>query len=510
MTKTIILMKIIINTIASYSRTIIGIVFVLFSSRWVLASLGISDFGIYSLVGSILTMVVFLNTVLANGNSRFLAIAIGMNNDKSLRELFKTIVVIHTIIPIIVLLIGYYIGIYAINNWLEIPLDRVITTIKVFEISMISSMFAMIAVPYTASFIANQNIVIYSLITLFQSFLYFLSAFLLRFLHGDSLVIYTYLMSASNIIVYIMLILMAMRKYSYCRSFWFSSFNVSKAKEIIKFAFWNFLGSFGHLCRTQGIAIIVNLKFGTQGNAALGIANQVATQSANLTNALGSATSPEVYKRIGCGNFESANKLCNSISKYGTCLILLLSVIIITNIDDLLVLWLQSVPPFSNELCICFILMYIFEKIPMGQNAYLSGINKISVLQTLTLVCYLLSIVFPYVGFTYLFGIIGIGISCVISMFFAILSVLFCYNKFSTFNYTNQFFKLLCTSIILFFVSIGIKLLSSHIVIPILCKFILNSVLMVIIVISVFYVVIFEKEEKQVINNFMLKLCRKK
>lgn len=503
-------MKIIINTIASYSRTVVSIAFVLFSSRWVLASLGVSDFGIYSLIGSILAIVVFLNTILANGNSRFLAIAIGENNEASVRELFKTMTVIHTLVPTIALILGYFIGLYAINHWLEIPIERLSTATTVFKVAIIASMFAMIAVPYTASFIANQNIVTFSFISLLQSFLYFISAFLLRFFDGDLLVIYAYLMSSSNIIIYILFIATAMKKYKYCRNFWLSKFNISKAKEILKYAFWNFLGSFGHLCRTQGISIIVNLKFGTQGNAALGIANQVATQSANLTNALGSATSPEVYKRIGAGNLQGANQLCYSISKFGTCLILILSAIIISNINDLLLLWLKNVPSYSKELCICFILMYIFEKIPMGQNTYLSGINKISLVQTLTLISYLLSIVFPYIGFTYIFGISGIGISCVVSMFIATISILYCYNKFSGCNYTSQYIKLLMYSLSIFGISLLVQYFNNLLILPILVKFILSSFIMIGLIIVIFYYFIFEESEKLVISKYILKICKKK
>lgn len=503
-------MKIIVNTIASYSRTVISIVFVLFSSRWVLASLGVSDFGIYSLVGSILAIVVFLNTILANGNSRFLAIAIGENNQESVKELFKTITVIHTVIPVIALTLGYFIGVYAIENWLDIPVDRVPTTITVFQVAMISSAFAMIAVPYTASFIANQNIVTYSLITLLQSFLYFLSAFLLRYFTSDSLITYACFMAVSNILVYVALIAIAMKKYSYCRNFWFANFNIDKAKEIFKFAFWNFLGSLGHLCRTQGISIIVNLQFGTPGNAALGIANQVATQSANLTNALGSATSPEVYKRIGENNIVSANRLCFSISKFGTGLILLLSTVIITNIDDLLLLWLKTVPPHSSGLCICFILMYILEKIPMGQNTYLSGIYKISLVQTLTLISYLLSIVFPFMGFTKVFGIEGIGVSCVLSMLLAILSVLYCYNRYSGFKYSRQFMKLFVVSVSLFGASLFALTCNNQIALPIYVKIVISSLIMASFVIAVFYAFVFNKNERNTINKFVFKLCKKK
>jgi len=503
-------MKIVVNTIASYSRTIFGIIFVLFSSRWVLSSLGVSDFGIYSLVGSILAIVVFLNTILANGNSRFISIAIGKNDEKELNELFKTIVVIHTVVPVFVLLIGYFVGVYAINHWLEIPQQRIGATVFVFQIAIIASFFAMIAVPYTASFIANQNIVQYSLITLGQSFLYFLSAYLLRFFDGDHLIIYTIFMSVSNLLIYSIMIVVAMTKYSYCRKFWKYRFDAARAIEIVKYAFWNFIGSFGHLCRTQGVSIIVNLFFGTQGNAALGIANQVATQSANLTNALSSATSPEVYTRIGKNDFVSANNLSISISKFGTCLILLLSSVIICNLEELLFLWLTNVPPYTKELCLCFILMYILEKITMGPNIYLSGINKIALVQTLTLICYLLSIVFPYLGLINLFGIVGVGIACVLSMFLAIISVQYCYNKYSGFTSLKVFLKLIFVSFPLYGLSLLLGNINEKLLFPFGIKLVVSSLFVIIIIAFVFRSVVFNEQELKVIKQNFNKLCKKK
>lgn len=306
------------------------------------------------------------------------------------------------------------------------------------------------------------------------------------------------------------MIVVAMTKYSYCRKFWKYRFDAARAIEIVKYAFWNFIGSFGHLCRTQGVSIIVNLFFGTQGNAALGIANQVATQSANLTNALSSATSPEVYTRIGKNDFVSANNLSISISKFGTCLILLLSSVIICNLEELLFLWLTNVPPYTKELCLCFILMYILEKITMGPNIYLSGINKIALVQTLTLICYLLSIVFPYLGLINLFGIVGVGIACVLSMFLAIISVQYCYNKYSGFTSLKVFLKLIFVSFPLYGLSLLLGNINEKLLFPFGIKLVVSSLFVIIIIAFVFRSVVFNEQELKVIKQNFNKLCKKK
>ena len=154
--------------------------------------------------------------------------------------------------------------------------------------------------------------------------------------------------------------------------------------------------------------------------------------------------------------------------------------------------------------------MYILEKIPMGQNTYLSGIYKISLVQTLTLISYLLSIVFPFMGFTKVFGIEGIGVSCVLSMLFAILSVLYCYNRYSGFKYSRQFMKLFVVSVSLFGASLFALTCNNQIVLPIYVKIVISSLIMASFVIAVFYAFVFNKNERNTINKFVFKLCKKK
>ena len=422
--------RIAINTTVAYTRSIIGMLLVLFSNRWALASLGVEDFGIYNVIGTIMVIIVFLNTVLANSDSRFFSLAIGNGDNIELNKLFNVFFFLHIIIPTVVIIIGYFIGLWAIYNVLVIPSDRIDSAIVIFRIVMVSSFLSMITVPFSTLLIAYQDIIEYAIIELLQSVLIFLSAFLLRFsfITDDKLILYTILMSSSYIVTYVLMIVVARTKYSCTKIQVSFLWDKSRSAEILNYSFWNMLGEIGHLVRTQGIAVVVNLLWGPKGNAALGIANQVSVQASNLTNAMATSISPEIYRRVGEGD-KSAIKLSNYASRIGLLLIFILGVPLIFNIDSILELWLINVPESTAGLCVCFIIMYMIEKISLGQLFYLRAKGAVTVVNILIFVFYSMSVVFPYCGLSQL-GIVCIGISCVISMTLSRLSVIYCVKKY--------------------------------------------------------------------------------
>ena len=128
--------RIAINTLVSYLRTILGGALVLFSSRWVLRDLGIEDFGLYSLVGSVMAIIVFLNTILSNSDARFFSLGIGKNDEIFLNKLFNVSLSIHIILPLLLSVIGLFIGEWVIKNILNIPIDRLNIVLDVYRITL--------------------------------------------------------------------------------------------------------------------------------------------------------------------------------------------------------------------------------------------------------------------------------------------------------------------------------------------------------------------------------------
>ena len=426
--------RIAINTLVSYLRTILGGALVLFSSRWVLRDLGIEDFGLYSLVGSVMAIIVFLNTILSNSDARFFSLGIGKNDEIFLNKLFNVSLSIHIILPLLLSVIGLFIGEWVIKNILNIPIDRLNIVLDVYRITLLVSFISMVTIPFNTLFIAYQNIVTFSVLSLIESVFIFVSSFLLRFsiIVSDKLLLYTILVSFSYILTYIIRIFLA-RRYYKCtkinlKYFW----DKEMSKDILNFSFWNMLGDLGHLVRTQGTSIVVNILWGPNGNAALGIANQVSSQASNLTNSLATSISPEIYRRVGEGD-GNALPLANFASRIGVFLILIIGLPIVLNMDSLLDLWLTTVPDGSAALCFCFIIMFMVEKMSLGQLFYLRAIGKVSLVNTLIFVFYSFSVILPFLGLKD-FGIIGVGVACIISMLLSRLSVIYCIGKFANFE----------------------------------------------------------------------------
>ena len=498
--------RIIINTIATYSRTIVGILLVLFSSRWVLLELGTSDFGLFSLIGSILVFISFLNTVLANGDSRFFALMIGQQNSIGLRNLFKSSFVLHAWLAPILVLCGLIIGEVAIRSFLNIPDTRIDAALFLLYISLVAVFFNMLSVPFRALFIAHQNILSSSIIELVQTILFFIIAFLIRFYNGDKLIFYSFLYASVQIIIYLAFIVYAMHKYNYCVQLRSSNIDKTTIRSLLKYAFWNSLGDLGHLIRTQGTAIVVNLLFGTHGNAALGIANQVSMQASGLSNSLLNATSPEIYRRTGTGDINSAMSLSEMLNKIAILLIAVLAIPIIVNIDELLELWLVNVPEHAANLCIAFIVMFIIERYTTGFLIMLKAVNHIAKVQTAIFISYSLSIIFPYCGLCDYWGIEGIGISCVLSMILSRVAIWMNYKKIFRLSLRTYYIKVVFGSaVILILITCVAKYCFSSFGNIGLLNIIWTSLLLAFITTISIYCVVFNKKER----NALLKLLKR-
>lgn len=496
--------RIALNTTISYMRTIIGVIIVLFSSRWALQSLGVIDFGLYNLIGTILFIVVFLNTVLSNGDARFFSIAIGKGNQLEINKIFNTSLSLHLVMPLIIVLVGLFVGEPIIRYLLVVPTERLEATIWAFRITMLTSFFTMASIPFSTLFIAYQNILEYSIITFIQTTLIFFSAYSLRFFQGDKLIVYTILVSLSYIITNTLQIYCSLRKYKNIKIKKEYFFTSKYCKSIIKYSFWNMLGDFGHLIRTQGISVIVNLYFGPQGNAALGIANQVAMQACNLTNSMSTAFSPELYRRVGEKQFESAKKLAGYSTKAGLFLMFILCIPIVYNIDDMLRIWLGVVPKGTSSLCLCFIVMFILEKATLGQHALLRALNKIALVNAFIMLSYCMTVVFPFFGLLN-WGVLGIGISCLLSMFLSRLFILYCVKKYTEFSLSIYIKDVIFPLLYTFLLSImGLYFYENVIINSLLDLILYSGALFSISVCLVFYL-IFNKNERGELKKIFLK-----
>ncbi|NTV05795.1 MAG: MATE family efflux transporter [Chlorobiaceae bacterium] len=413
--------RIALNTIATYARSIFSAALGLFSMRWVLGALGQSDFGLFSVVGSIITFIVFLNGVMAGSAARHFAYSIGEGDTEKVNHWFNAALSIHMILPILLILIGWPIGEYCINNVLRIPPDRIATSLWVFRISLISAFFSMVTIPFSAMFTAKQHITTLAFWGTLQSILSFSFAFLLTRMSGDRLLLYAIGTVAITILMQVGLSAQAMIVFRECRIRRAQWFDVERFKKILSFAVWNFIGSFGAILRNQGSSILLNIFFGPKVNAAFGIANTVSSQAMTLSGAMTGAISPEITASEGRGDRKHMLDIALRMCKFSTLLVMLFAIPLVAEIDYVLKLWLHDVPQYAGTLCQLMLIMFLIDQLTVGYMSAVNAQGKIAAYQATLGSILVLTLPLAWLFLKAGFPPTGVGFAFVINIFFVSL-----------------------------------------------------------------------------------------
>ncbi len=379
--------RIVVNVLATYGRTLVGVLCGIFSTRWVLMALGHEKFGLFGVVGSLVLFVSFINIQFSAALSRFYAYSIGKANattDKTraiseCREWFTTGVMIHTILPLFLVALGYPLGKMAITTgWLTIPASRIETCLWLWRFSMISCFISMINVPFQAMFTAKQYIAeltAYSLTqVLFRTgFVYYMTT-----IERDWLLGYGCAMCIIAIVPQMVICVRALKVFPECRMVLSSIMNLKKIKQLASYAWWQAFGGIGYLARHQCLEIIVNKIFGPKVNAAYTVGSTVGGEAAALTGALNGAFGPAVTTAYGEGNMKRMTKLAYTASKFGTLLTMVFAVPIGLEISEVLKVWLKNPPEHAESLCLCWLVVVVLEKLSLGQGQAVRAVGKVA------------------------------------------------------------------------------------------------------------------------------------
>ena len=150
------------NTLLLYFRMLFTMAVSLYTSRVVLNTLGVEDFGVYNVVGGIVSMLSFFNSSMATSTQRFLNYEMGQNNDKGLRNVFVNAVNAHYLIGFITVIGLETVGLWFVYNKLNIPQGQFDAALWVFHCSVLSLFVSIISTPYNAAIIANERMGIYA------------------------------------------------------------------------------------------------------------------------------------------------------------------------------------------------------------------------------------------------------------------------------------------------------------------------------------------------------------
>ena len=337
--------RIVKNTIFLYIRTFVSMIISLYTSRKILEALGVSDFGIYSVVGGVITMLTFLNGSMSVATQRFLTVELGKKDRGDYNRIFNMTVLIHIGLAALVLIAAETVGLWFVNTYLNIPAGRMSAANWVFQASVLSTLLSILQTPYHASIVSHEHMHVYAYVGLGESFGKLFLVFLLIVYPYDRLIFWGFIMFFFQFLMAIIYRVYCIRQFPECKMClkWDSTiFN-----SMLKFTGWNMFGTIAWLLKDQGVNVLMNIFGGPIANAARGVSGQISGAVQGLTGGFQSAVNPQITKRYASYDSEATCRLLCESSKMSYFLLFIIALPVMMEADFILKLWLVEVPPMA-------------------------------------------------------------------------------------------------------------------------------------------------------------------
>jgi len=481
-----------------YIRMFFIMIISLYTSRVVLEVLGVTDFGIYNIVGNIIILFSFLQTSMTSSTQRFLTFELGKKKeDAQFNKVFSTGINAHLTIVVLVMLLAETVGLWFLNYKMNIPAERMATANWIYQFTLISFCFQTIQTPYTASIIAYEKMSIFAFVSIFESLFSLAAVLLLVWMPGDKLFYYGLLTIGVSVTVFFAYKIICNLKLPGCnyRSIW----DKALYKKLMTFSGWSLFGQIALVSATQGVGILLNVFYSVTVNAAMGVAMQVNKAISAFVNSFQTAFKPQITKSYVSSNFEDLHQLIFQSAKFSFFLLFLLAVPVISSMEILLSWWLVEVPQYAAGFSTLFIITTLIDSLggPLWIAVFATGnIKKYQI----TISCFLLSDVL----FSYLALKMGAApptvllVKIFVYLFVFIIRIFFA-SRACNFSPTLFIKKVLVPALLVAGISIPIPVLTcSHI--TNLKEAIVFSLLYVLIIILAIFAVGLNKRER----NFLL------
>lgn len=390
----------------------------IFTSRVVLQTLGVDDYGIYNVVGGFVAMFSILSSSLVNASQRFISYEMGKDHPQ-MDRLFSGTVSIHLLLAVCVLIVFESFGIWFLNTQLNIASDRFNAANWVFQCSVLTFCINLISVPYNACIIAHEKMNAFAYISIYEAFAKLGIVYLLWLSSFDKLIFYALLMLVVSISLRLLYGVYCTRHFDECRF----HFIIDKPlfKDMLSFSGWNFIGSTAGILSTQGINVLINIFFDVALNAARGLAEQVNHAINSFITNFMTAMNPQITKSYAAKNYEYMNKLMLRGAKYATILFWFLSLPVFIKTEYILGLWLVEVPPYAAIFLRLSIIYSIFQS--LSNTLYIGMLATGNIKKYQIIMGSLYIVTFPL---CYLFFKIGLGpewgyISSIIILFLGVI-----------------------------------------------------------------------------------------
>ena len=396
------------NTLFLYFRMLLIMGVQLYTSRIILNTLGVQDYGINNLVGGLIVFFTFLNGAMSIAIRRFLCIELEKRNIERLKQIFSMSINIYFCLVGILILLAETVGLWFLNTQLNIPPERMTAANYVYQFSILATCIGIINIAYSSAIVSHEKMSFFAYLSILEALLKLAIVYLLVLFPYDKLILLSGLSCVVSFIVF------------FCHKFYCNRYFTETLykpfwdrllfRELINFTGWNVLGSVCSLLYIQGINILFNFFYGVILNAAFGITNQVNNVITQFVNNFNVALSPQINKAYIYDDHSNLHNLIIKGAKFSFFLFFVISIPLILNMEFILILWLKNVPDYTVDFCKVLLItsLIVSMQIPFNQAIIASGkvkqLNIISAISTIIWVSFtyiLLKINFSPISYYY-------------------------------------------------------------------------------------------------------------
>jgi len=385
------------NTLALYVRMLLLMAVSLYTTRVILATLGVNDYGIYNLIGGFITLFSFISNALVTALQRFFNVALGHNDREEYKRLYSMGINIFALFSLFLLLVGETVGLWFVKTQLNIPSGRETAALWVYQITLLTLIIQLFRTPNNASIIAHEKMGFYAYISIFEALLKLGIVFLLRRVEFDKLILYVLLYAGTTLLINLVYRVFCYKTIPECRFaiLWDSSL----FKRLVSFSGWSMLSGGSRVAKTQCDSYFLNHYYSVAVNAAFGVAAMVYNTVNSFLTSFQTAFNPQLVQSYAANEMDAHYKLINRSAKLSYYLLFLIVVPVAFNLDGLLGLWLEEVPKYTKEFCFFVLVAYLLDALGTPLAVSINANGNIKGVQIVAAVLSVLGIV---VGFIFL------------------------------------------------------------------------------------------------------------
>lgn len=494
------------NTIALYVRMGITMVISFFSARVTLQVLGVDDFGLNNLVGSVVAMFSFINGSMGTAVQRFYSIEIGKNDENRLKRVFSVGLYCHGIVALITLILAELFAIILIKK-LNIPSERMFAAQIVFQVSIIQMVLNILSVPYSALLRARERFSSTAIIDIIQALFRLGVLYLLYIVNYDKLISLSFFylfITIGSVLAYVFLA----RQHNEA--------HVKPVKdneiinEMLKFISLLIITVMMQVFRDQGIVLLINIFFGLAINAAYAVAMQVMNLASTFVMNFKSSIVPQLVSSYGAGDKKTMFRLINVGTKITFMLMLMISIPFAAEVDYILNLWLKTPPEHTSILVILVLVNINIASFTYFFYQAIHATGKITFQQLWTSSILGLNVLFIYVVFKLGFSFqYALYVTIAASTLQVILN-LYCAQHFLGYDISHFLVEVLLPSSIVTFICGALVLFVKSLFESSFWRLALTLFISVVSITTVSFVVLFDNSERNHILSYVGKVLNRK